>query len=96
VPCGLIINELVTNALKHAFPADRRGRITLDLQADPGGVRTLRIADNGVGLPPGLDHEKTDTLGLQLVSNLADQLGGTLEVERKAGTAFRVTFRARA
>jgi PAS domain S-box-containing protein len=96
VPCGLIVVELVSNALKHAFPEGRTGLITLELQADPGALRTLRVADNGVGLPAGLDPLHTDTLGLKLVSNLADQLGGTLEIERTGGTAFRLTFRANA
>jgi two-component sensor histidine kinase len=94
VPCGLIINELVSNALKHAFPDGRAGQITLDLQADPGGARTLRVADNGVGFPAGLDFHQANSLGLQLVSNLADQLGGALEMERAGGASFRLTFRA--
>ena len=94
VPCGLIINELISNALKHAFPDGRAGQVTLELQTEPGGFRTLRVADNGVGLPAGLDLRHTDSLGLQLVSNLADQLGGALEVERTGGTAFRLTFPA--
>jgi PAS domain S-box-containing protein len=94
VPCGLIINELVSNSIKHAFPAGRVGEITLDLDIQPGGMRTLRVADNGAGLPPGTDLRQTGTLGLQLVSNLADQLGGTLELERSGGTAFRLTFQA--
>jgi PAS domain S-box-containing protein len=94
VPCGLIVAEMVSNALKHAFPDGQAGRITLELEAGPGALRTLRVIDNGVGLPAGLDLRNTDTLGLKLVSNLADQLGGTLEVERTAGTAFRLTFRA--
>ena len=92
VPCGLIINELISNALKHAFPDGRAGQITLELKMEPGGLRTLRVADNGVGFPAGLDLEHTGTLGLQLVSNLADQLGGMLQVERTAGTAFHLTF----
>jgi two-component sensor histidine kinase len=96
VPCGLIINELVSNAFKHAFPAGRAGRVTVELQTEPGGLCALRVADNGIGLPAGLDLRHTDTLGLQLVSNLADQLGGALEVERTSGTAFRLTFQASA
>jgi PAS domain S-box-containing protein len=92
--CGLIINELVSNALKHAFPARRPGRITLEMQIETAGRRTLRVADDGVGLPAGLDPNHTDTLGLQLVANLADQLGATLQLERLGGTAFQLTFQA--
>jgi len=94
VPCGLIINELVSNALKHAFPGGRAGRITLDLQAEPGALRKLQVADNGVGIPPGVDLNRTDTLGLQLVTNLAGQLGASLEVERAGGTVIMLKFRA--
>ena len=93
VPCGLIINELVSNALKHAFPAGRAGQITLELLAEADGQRTLRVADNGVGLPAGLDPGQIETLGLKLVINLADQLNGTLAWERTGGTTFRLRFR---
>jgi PAS domain S-box-containing protein len=93
VPCGLIINELVSNALKHAFPEGRTGQITLELRAAADGQRTLQVADNGVGLPAGIDFRHTKTLGLKLVFNLVDQLNGTLEVERAGGTTFRLTFR---
>jgi two-component system, sensor histidine kinase PdtaS len=95
VPCGLIINELVSNALKHAFPAGRTGQITVALAADANQQVTMRIADNGVGFPPGLDLSQTRTLGLQLVGNLAQQLGGTAEFDRGPGTACRVTFEAK-
>lgn len=93
VPCGLIINELVSNALKHAFPGERAGQITLELRAEADGQRTLRVADNGVGLPAGLDFRRVDTLGLKLVFNLADQLNGTLAWEQDDGTTFRLSFR---
>jgi two-component sensor histidine kinase len=92
IPCGLIINELVTNALKHAFPDNRQGEIHLGLQAGDDGIITLRVADNGVGLPPALDITSTGTLGLQLVTMLARQLRGEVSLVRENGTAFVVRF----
>jgi PAS domain S-box-containing protein len=94
VPCGLIINELVCNSLKHAFPKDRPGQITVAVQARDDQQVRLTVADDGVGLPPGLDLHNTGTLGLELVSALTTQLKGQLEVERHAGTTFRITFQA--
>ena len=94
VPCGLIINELVSNALKHAFPDERSGRITVQLDPAMGQVFVLRVSDDGVGLPPDLDPERTSTLGLQLVFNLTGQLHGHLTVDRPddGGAAFSVFF----
>ncbi len=94
VPCGLIISELVSNSLKHGFPADRRGRVTVELRSDGERMLVLNVSDDGVGLPPEFDPAGTSTLGLKLVSNLAGQLGGRLEIDRPldGGTAFRVVF----
>lgn len=93
VPCGLIINELVSNALKHAFPADFNGHARVTLRMWQEGDRVLlTISDNGVGLPADLDYRNTDTLGLQLVMILTRQLEGTIEVERLSGTTFHITF----
>lgn len=94
VPCGLIVNELVSNAFKHAFPGERGGEIQVALTAEPDGHRVLAVTDNGVGLPPGLDIEQSDTLGLQLVAGLAHQLGGVVETRTAAGTVFRIAFPA--
>jgi PAS domain S-box-containing protein len=88
--CGLIVNELVSNALKHAFPAGRRGRVTVKLDHAPDGWYALVVADDGVGLPPGVDPDRTDTLGLQLVGDLTAQLNGTLALARDGGTTFTV------
>ena len=93
-PCGLIINELVTNCLKYAFPDKRPGTITLSLkrnEIDHG--YQLRVADNGIGLPEDLDIRQTRSLGLQLVINLTEnQLQGRVEVQRGNGVAFLVVF----
>jgi two-component sensor histidine kinase len=92
VPCGLILHELLSNALKHAFPDGRCGAITLDLRAEPDQRVTLRVADTGVGVPEGFDVRQSDSLGLQLVCALTEQLGGTLSVARHGGAAFTLTF----
>lgn len=92
IPCGLIINELVTNSLKHAFPDGRSGRISIRFHGDEDDWVTLTVADTGVGLPPGLDYRNTGTLGLQLVKMLADQLGGQVVVESNPGAMFSIRF----
>jgi PAS domain S-box-containing protein len=93
IPCGLIINELVMNALKHAFPGGRKGEIIISLQPSGDGRFILSVSDNGVGFPAGLDFHKTETLGMQLVTMLVDQLDGTISLEREPGTRFEVVFR---
>ena len=92
VPCGLILNELVTNALKHAFAGRAEGELTVELRAGEAGEVCLRVADNGVGLPAGLDWEKSRSLGLRLVRILTKQLNGTLTVRTGPGTETRLTF----
>jgi two-component system, sensor histidine kinase PdtaS len=92
VPCGLILHELLSNALKHAFPDGQAGTITLDLRAGPDRHVTLRVADSGVGVPEPFDVRQSDSLGLQLVCLLTEQLGGTLTVTRQGGTTFTLTF----
>lgn len=91
VPCGLIVNELLSNALKYAFPSGRTGQITLTLSAPAGQVQ-LRVADNGVGLPPPMENVPARPPGLGLVSMLAKQLKGEVVVERGEGAAFQLTF----
>jgi PAS domain S-box-containing protein len=92
IPCGLIINELVSNSLKHAFPGDRGGEVVVELVA--GGPRqfTLTVRDDGAGLPAGFERRQGNSLGLKLVSDLTRQLEGTFAVEPGPGAAFRVTF----
>jgi len=94
VPCGLIINELISNSLKHAFPTGQ-GEICVDLHPDDDTV-ALTVSDNGGGFPADLDFRNTDSLGLQLVNTLTKQLGGTIELDRRAGTAFKLKFPASA
>lgn len=93
IPCGLIINELVSNVLKHAFPAGRTGKVSIDLSHVGGKEYRLTIQDDGVGLPPGYDWRTSTSLGLKLVIDLTRQLDGKLEVGTEQGTTFRVTFK---
>jgi PAS domain S-box-containing protein len=92
IPCGLIVNELVSNALKHAFPDNRQGEIRIGFHGGEDGRITLRVEDNGIGLPAAMDITKTDTLGLQLVNLLARQMLGEVSLERENGTVFIVRF----
>lgn len=92
IPYGLIINELVSNAIKHAFPNGRSGEIEIRLRADERGWITLTVADDGVGLPPGLDFRNTETLGLQLVNLLTKQLQGELSLVNDGGATFTIRF----
>lgn len=92
IPCGVMVNELVTNAIRHAFPDQRSGTIDVSLAREGDGIR-ISVADNGVGVPPGLDPAATSTLGLTLSSMLAAQIGGALEmVSTPDGTTFSVRF----
>ncbi|MCJ7617787.1 MAG: AAA family ATPase [Desulfobacterales bacterium] len=90
IPYGLIINELISNSLKYAFPAGKEGEICVNLHSD-NGTLTLIISDNGVGFPKDLDFRNTETLGLQLVIGLVGQLKGTIELDRSGGTEFKIT-----
>ncbi|MDR3557400.1 MAG: histidine kinase dimerization/phosphoacceptor domain -containing protein [Syntrophobacteraceae bacterium] len=94
VPCGLIINELVTNALKHGFPDGRQGRVVVALDREGENSLVLAVRDEGVGLPVDFDPASSSSMGIQIVSGLAGQLGGRLEVEkpRGQGACLRVVF----
>jgi two-component sensor histidine kinase len=94
VPCALLINELVSNALRHAFPGQRRGEIHVILRENGDDRLVLTVRDDGVGLPAGIDLKSAHSLGLELVATLAQQLEGTIEVSRTGGTSFRITFAA--
>lgn len=94
IPCGLIINELVTNALKHAFPDGRGGEILVELTPVAPDYASLRVRDTGIGLPDTLRLADAPTLGLRLVRTLVEQLGGTLEVGPGPGANFQVLLPA--
>jgi PAS domain S-box-containing protein len=95
IPCGLILNEIILNALKHAFPEGGTGEIHIELrEKEDGGVR-LTVRDNGIGFPEGIDIRNTDTLGLQIVSLLTDQLEGKFDIRNDRGTVFSLSFQSR-
>ena len=93
IPCGLIVNELISNALKHAFPDGRTGEVAVELRRAPGNTYLVGVSDNGVGYPPGLDFRCTETLGMQIVNTLVGQIDGTIDYRGDTGTAFVVCFR---
>jgi two-component sensor histidine kinase len=92
VPCGLILNELLTNSLKHAFPAGRRGTIRVRLSRTDGENLQLAVSDDGIGLPRGLRIEDAKSLGLRLITTLTRQLDGSLEIKSEGGASFKLTF----
>ena len=93
ISCGLFMNELLSNCLKHGFPNDRPGevRITLQKGQNPQEFQ-IGVRDNGIGLPADFDEKRGHSLGHQLVSDLALQLGGTVVIEPGPGAAFNLTF----
>lgn len=91
IPCGMILNELVSNALKHAFPAGRRGTVSISFAAHDGQFR-LSVRDDGVGTNPAAAPAKSGSLGLKVVDALVKQLGGTLTIFNERGAQFDITF----
>lgn len=91
-PCGLLINELTTNAFKHAFPGERRGEIVISISEGADSLISLSVADDGRGLPADDELAKGSSLGLQLVALFVEQLHGTMNIERNGGTQFAVRF----
>ena len=91
VPCGLIINELVSNSLKHAFVQGQKGKISIKFHHQDEKY-VLTVADNGTGFPEGIDFKNTKTLGLQLVNTLVKQLSGSIDIYRSSGTSFKIVF----
>ncbi|MFP3975456.1 MAG: histidine kinase dimerization/phosphoacceptor domain -containing protein [Dehalococcoidia bacterium] len=93
IPCGLIVNELVSNALKYAFPEGQAGEVDIVLHSIGDGEVELVVRDNGVGIPEDIDIRNTDSLGMDLVTMLSEkQLHGKLELDRSQGTEFRIRF----
>jgi PAS domain S-box-containing protein len=93
IPLGLIVNELLSNSLKHAFPGERRGEVSIALQPGEGREFILAYADDGVGLPSSFDIRRSESMGFQLVCLLVEQLEGRLEIESERGTRFRIYFK---
>lgn len=92
IPCGQIVNELVSNSLKHAFIRKKQGRVAVKMDMDNQGKVTLVVKDDGIGFPQNLNFRKTETLGMQLVNDLVHQLEGTIHLDRKGGTTFKINF----
>ncbi|MFB2838298.1 PAS domain S-box protein [Floridanema evergladense] len=93
IPCGLIVNELLSNSLKYAFPDGRSGKIEINFKLLEEQKLYLKISDNGIGLPADFQLEEAESLGLQLVYNLTEQLGGNLTIDSGNGTSFKIIFR---
>jgi len=92
IHCGLIINELISNSLKYAFPAGKKGEICVELHQGNDKRSTLTVSDNGIGFPKDLDFHNTASLGLQIVTALTNQLEGIIELNRDRGTEFKIIF----
>jgi two-component sensor histidine kinase len=92
IPLALILNELLTNSLKHAFPDGRGGEIKVELKRYDESFK-LSVSDNGITFPEDLDYRNTDTLGILIVNSLTDQINGKLNLEKSNGTKFTVTFK---
>lgn len=98
IACGLILNELISNSCKYAFPEDRKGNIYLNFKPERQNTSCtnylLQVADDGIGIPETIDIQNTDTLGLQLITMLTRQIQGTLDLDRTQGTRFTIRFSA--
>jgi PAS domain S-box-containing protein len=91
VPLGLVINELISNSLKHAFPGECAGKITILTVKNDNGI-VIRVSDNGIGIPDHVDPCNTESLGLMLIQNLCEQLGATTSLDRNCGTSYTITI----
>jgi PAS domain S-box-containing protein len=92
VPIGLILTELISNALKHAFPPGKKGKILIAFYTETPAALTLEVSDNGIGMPRDLDIRQSKTLGLELVTTLTRQVKGTMDVDGRDGTTVKITF----
>ncbi len=92
VPCGLILTELISNALKYAFPTGQPGNVSVTLRPEAEDRWILRVQDNGIGMPPEIDITQPHSLGLNLVHDLASQVEGSIELDRSQGTTFTIRF----
>ena len=92
IPCGIIINELLSNAFKYAFENRKKaGIINIELRENKGCYKLI-VSDNGIGLPQSIEVKTSSTLGLQLINSLVEQLGGELEINTEKGTSFVISF----
>ena len=91
IPTGLIISELVSNSLKHAFPDGKKGEIKVSLKKYDDKYELI-ISDNGIGLPESIDFKNINSLGLQLVNNLVLQIDGEITLDKSQGTKFKIIF----
>lgn len=91
VPLGLISNELITNSLKHAFPNGNGGKICVKFLSTNGN-REFAVKDDGIGFPEDLDYKNSNSLGLQIINNLTDQIDGEITLNRSPGTEFKIIF----
>jgi two-component sensor histidine kinase len=90
ISCGLIVNELATNSLTHAFPQGRSGTITIGFTAQAHGTLRMTVRDDGIGIPPGTDIEGGSSMGMMVVNSLVHQLDGTMSVHIDGGTEFTI------
>ena len=91
IPLGLIVNELVTNSLKHAFPGGNTGKIDINFHLQDDKYQ-LEVKDNGIGFPKNIDYKNSDFLGLRLVTSLTEQIDGVIEFINTSGTSFKIIF----
>jgi len=92
VPCGLLVNELLSNSIKHAFPKGRQGKISVNIEMHDNSEIEIEVNDDGVGLPESFSFETTETLGLQLVRTLVNQINGRIVVKNNNGASFSIIF----
>jgi two-component sensor histidine kinase len=92
IPLGLIVNELVTNSLKHAFPHGESGEINIKFHSQ-NDKYILEVKDDGIGFPKDINYKKTDSLGLRLLTSLTEQIEGEIEFNKTSGTSFKIIFK---
>ncbi|MBZ0203113.1 MAG: PAS domain S-box protein [Ignavibacteria bacterium] len=92
IPCGLIINELISNSLKYAFPVERKGIINVGVNSFNNNEYHITVQDNGIGFPKDINYRDTKSLGLQLVNTLVGQIDGTISMDNHVGTSFKIGF----
>ena len=92
IPLGLIVNELVTNSLKHAFPPGKSGEIDIQFHTQDDKY-LLEVKDNGIGFPKDINYQNTDSLGLRLINSLTEQIDGNIQLNNNSGTSFKIIFK---